>query len=70
MPGPRVRIGEEAVLVEEREELVTTENNNIPRVVNSPFQFTRHSPTVSAYAMVFTPQNWKQVLRADSCMPG
>lgn len=56
-----MRGGEEAALVEEKEELVTVENNSVPRVMNSP--------TVPADAVVFMPQERKQVLRAVVCLP-
>ena len=46
---------------EEKEELVTVEDNSVPRVVNNP--------TDPADAMVFMPQGWEQVLRAVVCLP-
>lgn len=46
-----MRGGEEAALVEEKEELVTVEDNSVPRVMNSL--------TVPADAVVFMPQEWK-----------
>lgn len=56
-----MRGGEKAAPVEEKEELVTVEDNSIPRVVNSP--------TDPADAVVFMPQEWEQVLRAVVCLP-
>lgn len=58
-----MRGGEEAALVEEKEELVTVEDNSVPRVVNSP------TVPVDASAVVFMAQEWKQVLRAVVCLP-
>lgn len=56
-----MRGGEEAALVEEKEELVTVEDNSVPRVVSSPAD--------PADAVVFMPQEWEQVLRAAVCLP-
>lgn len=47
--------------MEEKEELVSVEDNSVPRVMNSP--------AVPADAVVFMPQEWKQVLRAVVCLP-